>query len=336
MKWGASLKIGYYCPDALGDMITSLDMLYALKYIYNAKIIVFARNNTLSLLKSLGFIDYIEILENSIKQENLEKINQYSLDYIISYKANTFLIDLFIKSNAKKVITRLKIRSFFSIKCKTLWIKSLKRLYNKKTERDRLLFYARKINARIFDKKIKNLEFKTQIKTNVTHKNLIKNFLNQNEIKRFIVLNPFGITSNTTLDTISFLKLAKNIRQIYQDVSIVIPTYDLVHDHFINELYGYDKNLSKEIIIFKNNDDILNLAELILKSICVISPSTGTTHLATNLKVFSIALYPLGDEVLWPTYNKDYIFIKNAKDNLSEDEKQEIIINIIKKLEKYL
>lgn len=88
-------------------------MLYALKYIYNAKIIVFARNNTLSLLKSLGFVDYIKILENPIKQENLEKINQYSLDYIISYKVNTFLIDLFIKSNAKKVITRLKIRSFF-------------------------------------------------------------------------------------------------------------------------------------------------------------------------------------------------------------------------------
>lgn len=161
-----------------------------------------------------------------------------------------------------------------------------------------MLFYARKINARIFDKKIKNLEFKTRIKTNVTHKNLIKNFLNQNEIKRFIVLNPFSITSNTTLDTISFLKLAKNIRQIYQDVSIVIPSYDLVHDHFINELYRYDKNLSKEIVIFKNNDDILNLAELILKSICVISPSIGTTHLATNLKVFSIVLYPLGDEVL--------------------------------------
>lgn len=40
--------------------------------------------------------------------------------------------------------------------------------------------------------------------------------------------------------------------------------------------------------------------------------------------------------MLWPIYNKDYIFIKNAKDNLSEDEKQEIIINIIKKLEKYL
>lgn len=45
-----------------------------------------------------------------------------------------------------------------------------------------------------------------------------------------------------------------------------------MHDHFINELYEYDKNLSKEIVIFKNNDDILNLAELILKSICVISP----------------------------------------------------------------
>lgn len=65
-----------------------------------------------------------------------------------------------------------------------------------------MFFYARKINARIFDKKIKNLELKTQIKTSLTHKNLIKNFLNQNETKRFIVLNSFSVASNTTLDTI--------------------------------------------------------------------------------------------------------------------------------------
>lgn len=30
-----------------------------------------------------------------------------------------------------------------------------------------------------------------------------------------------------------------------------MPNYDLVYDHFINEFYGYDKNLSKEIVILK-------------------------------------------------------------------------------------
>lgn len=64
-----------------------------------------------------------------------------------------------------------------------------------------------------------------------------------------------------------------------------------MYDHFINELYEYDKNLSKEIVTFKNNDDILNLAELILKSICAISRLYRHTHLAANLKVFSIATH---------------------------------------------
>lgn len=57
-------------------MIASLDMLYALKHIYNAKIIVFAKNNTFSLLKNLAFIDTIEILKNPTSKDNIVKINQ--------------------------------------------------------------------------------------------------------------------------------------------------------------------------------------------------------------------------------------------------------------------
>ncbi|AJC85539.1 glycosyltransferase family 9 protein [Campylobacter sp. RM16704] len=317
-------------------MIASLDMLYALKHIYKAKIVVFARNNTFSLLKNLKFVDYIEILENQTKQEKLEKINWYNLDYIISYKANTFLIELFIESNVKKIITRLKIKSFFSIKCKCVWIRLIRCFYGKKTERDRLLFYARKINSNIFDKKIKNLEFKTQIQTNVIHKILINDFLRKNEIKNFIILNPFSITSKHTLDIISFLKLAKNIKKNYQNISIVIPTYELVHDNFIDEIHKYDKNLLEEIIVFKNNNDILNLAELISQSKCIISPSTGAIHIATNLKIPSIALYPPKDEIFWPTYNKDYIIITKTQNDLREDEKQEFIEKITKKLKKYI
>lgn len=199
-----------------------------------------------------------------------------------------------------------------------------------------MLFYARKVNAKIFDEKIKNLEFKTQIQSNLTHKNLITDFLNQSKIKDFIILNPFSITSNSTLDTISFLKLAKNIKQNYPKIDIIVPTYNLVHDDFMDKLLGYDKNLLKEIVIFKNNDDILNLAELISRSICVISPSTGLIHIATNLKISSIALYPPKDEIFWPTYNNDYVFIKKSKDELSEDEKRELIADITRRLEKYI
>lgn len=45
---GASLKIGYYCPDALGDMITSLDMLYALNISITQKLL-FLQEITLCL-----------------------------------------------------------------------------------------------------------------------------------------------------------------------------------------------------------------------------------------------------------------------------------------------
>lgn len=56
-----------------------------------------------------------------------------------------------------------------------------------------MLYYARKINPKLFDKEIKNLNFDIKIKTNIYNKNIINNFLDQNNIKdkNLILLNPF-------------------------------------------------------------------------------------------------------------------------------------------------
>ncbi|CAM4144123.1 glycosyltransferase family 9 protein [Campylobacter armoricus] len=316
-------------------MIVSLDMLYAIKHIYHAKVIVFCRKNTENILKNFDFIDNIELIDK-IDKNIIPQINKYPIDYLISFHAKSFLIKLLINTNTKYIIVKAKFVSIFSLKCKTIFTSITKRFFKNRSDRDRMLYYARKINSSIFDIKIKNLEFKTQIQTNAIHKILINDFLRKNEIKNFVILNPFSITSKHTLDIISFLKLAKNIKKNYQNISIVIPTYELVHDDFIDEIHKYDKNLLEEIIVFKNNSDILNLAELISRSKCIISPSTGAIHIATNLKIPSIALYPPKDEIFWPTYNKDYIIITKTQNNLREDEKQEFIENITKRLKKYL
>ncbi|WP_161593846.1 hypothetical protein [Campylobacter armoricus] len=57
-------------------MIVSLDMLYAIKHIYHAKVIVFCRKNTENILKNFDFIDNIELIDkidkNIIPQINIQ------------------------------------------------------------------------------------------------------------------------------------------------------------------------------------------------------------------------------------------------------------------------
>ena len=79
------------------------------------------------------------------------------------------------------------------------------------------------------------------------------------------------------------------------------------------------QNISR-ILIFENTDDLLNLTALIAKSSCVISPSTGTTHLACNQRIPTIALYPEYDVRRWATHNKRYVFLNKPLVEISQSE----------------
>lgn len=183
---------------------------------------------------------------------------------------------------------------------------------------------------------LKKINFDTTIKTLSKNKNIIQNYLRSNNIKNFIVINPFSITVDFTLRIISFLDLITQIRISYPNINIIVPTYNDIHDTFIKNIKQYNINLLSEIYIFKNNDDILNLAELISRSKYIISPSTGPIHIASNMKISSIGLYPKKDSIYWPTYNKDYVFIDKKYSELSNNEVNKIIIDVIDRLKKYI
>ncbi|QOR01930.1 glycosyltransferase family 9 protein [Campylobacter sp. 2014D-0216] len=155
-------------------------------------------------------------------------------------------------------------------------------------------------------------------------------------MKNCIIVNPFSITVDFTLKTTSFLELIACIRISYPNIAIIIPTYNDIHDTFIKNIEQFNINLLSEIYIFKNNDDILNLAELISQSKCIISPSTGPIHIASNMKIPSIGLYPKKDSIFWPTYNKDYVFIDKKYNELSHNEINKIITSVIDKLKNYI
>ncbi|WP_412175483.1 glycosyltransferase family 9 protein [Campylobacter sp. CNRCH_2013_0898h] len=113
---------------------------------------------------------------------------------------------------------------------------------------------------------------------------------------------------------------------------MVVPTYDKVHENFIVQIQKFDKELLNKIFIFKNDDNLLNLVEIISKTECLINPSTGTIHIASNLKIPTIGLYTKKDSILWYTYDKNYVFI----DNLNEKNFNEIINQTVIKIEQYI
>ncbi|WP_291951552.1 glycosyltransferase family 9 protein [Campylobacter sp.] len=329
------LYIGYFCPHNIGNMVVSLDMLYAIKHIYQANTIVFCRKNTENILKNFDFIDHIELIDK-IDESMIKQINKYPLDYLISFHGKSFLIKLLIKTNAKCIIVRSKFISVFSRKCKIIFTSITKRFFKNKSDRDRMLYYASKIDSKKFDKCLKKINFDTTIKTSYENKNIIQNYLQSNNIKNFIVINPFSISTNFTLNPTSFFILMEKIKSLYPDIDIVIPTYDDIHDIFIRNIKQYNTKLISQIHIFKNNNDILNLAELISQSKCIISPSTGPIHIASNIKIPSIGLYSKKDSIYWPTYNKDYVFIDKKHNELSYNDVGKIISDIINKLQKYI
>ncbi|EFO9213307.1 hypothetical protein IO397_000347 [Campylobacter lari] len=199
-----------------------------------------------------------------------------------------------------------------------------------------MLYYARKIDPKKFDKCIKRINFDTTIKTLDENKDIVKNYLQKNNIKNFIIINPFSITVDFTLNLVSFFDLIAKIRFSYPNINIIIPTYNDIHDTFIRSVKQHNINLLSEIYIFKNNDDILNLVELISQSKCIISPSTGPIHIASNIKIPSIGLYPKKDSIFWPTYNKDYVFIDKKCNELLCHEIDKIITDVIDRLKKYI
>lgn len=326
------LNIGYYCSTQIGDTILSLKMLYSIKHIYNAKIIIFIENHNLKNLLNLNFIDQIQLIN---KNNIIQKINNHKLDYLISYISTYSTIQLLEQTNAKKIIIKAKFKSILSMKCKVVFFNILKRIYNNKNIEDLMLYYARKIQPKIFDKKIKNLYFDISIQTTQKNKNLINKFLYNNRINNFIIINPFSISTKFNLNIFLYFDLIQKILNT-KNISIVIPTYNRVYKYFIEKITEFDSKLLTKIFIFQNNNDILNLVELISKSKCVISPSTGVIHIASNLKISSIGLYSKKDSIYWSTYNKDYVFIDAIHNKFSRNDADKIISDVINKLQKYI
>ncbi|MGI0406575.1 glycosyltransferase family 9 protein [Helicobacter himalayensis] len=92
----------------------------------------------------------------------------------------------------------------------------------------------------------------------------------------------------------------------------------------------------KGLYIFENNDNLFNLVALTQKMECVISPSTGNIHIASNLGIPTIGLYNARDTIMWASRDKNYVILKYMPHQITHTQSQEVVELVFEKLKKLL
>ncbi|WP_034583980.1 glycosyltransferase family 9 protein [Helicobacter pametensis] len=330
-----TLKIGFIYFHGLGDNVLTLESLYALKAIYHCELFVFGNALFKNLLAYYEFVDEVYDIQNDI-QSHLDLINDCKLDYVILPKCTKAYLTPLLQSNVPIIITPTKIQALFSKKCKTPSIFSFLK-YRNASMREKPLFLVRLINPKLFDSCILQIDLsQAKIRTSITHQDQISHFLQKNTKKdHLILINPFAITSSHNLSIEAYLHLMYQVSMLPSCTPLVI-TYAKVSKEFQEALEDFQKKTEFSLLVFENNEDILNLAELILRTTCVISPSTGIIHLASNLLIPTIGLYPLSHIPQWETRDRRYVFIQSPKDQIKPKEEKQIISQTIQTLKTLL
>ncbi|RDU61528.1 hypothetical protein CQA44_08690 [Helicobacter sp. MIT 14-3879] len=353
----------------LGASIGYIKALFSLKKIYQCKLIVFGNSMTHNLFRYCEYIDEsldLGDLENGMMQNQklqLEIINQYHCDYLIASTAIKTHIRFLLSSNARYIICATKLLTLLSYRCKTVPIYFFNKYRNMRHE-DIMLHFVRRIKPKVFDVHIASLDFKdSMLHVGETYKTRAQEFLLQSlesvrihlakspkhsqnrdttvltnshlpHLKSMqtinpylIMINPFNVNNLFSLTMPYWLKLMEKITQIPQCIPLVV-TYPQVHKDFMEKINHYEGNLSS-LIVFANNDDILNLVAIIKEMSCLISPSTGSIHVASNLHIPTLGLYAEWDTGRWGTRDNRYVFIPDIKDKLDSYTQEKIITQVL-------
>lgn len=336
------LTIGViFIQNALGECVIGFESLYAIKHIYPCRLVVFAQPTLQNLLRECDFVD---VVEPCTKQA----IDAYACDYALLTNSKSVHIRFALSTNAKRIICATKFISLFSWRCKSVGIYLWKK-YRNYDEREILLAFVRRISPKLYDERFPSIDLtQSKIPYSKSHAQVVRDYLelagqkvDSSTPRYLIMINPFNNACPYSLTKQGFVRLINAVAQIPECIPLVI-TFDKVHRDFTQALESYfNHNLSHiaappltqnppiKPIVYRNGDDLLQLAAWVAHSSCVISPSTGTLHLACNQRVPTIALYPEYDTRRWATHNKKYVFLHTLAKHISPKEEQEAITQTI-------
>ena len=141
--------------NGLGDNTIALDMLLAIKRIYDCYLVVFARNVLQELLSELDIVDEFCLLEGELTNPiNKTHINAYHAHYLITGSCKKWQLRFLRSTNVRTIITRMKLATLLSPRIRSVAI------FNRHiTHREAGLLYARAVDSRHFDRMIDSVDY---------------------------------------------------------------------------------------------------------------------------------------------------------------------------------
>lgn len=141
-----------------------------------------------------------------------------------------------------------------------------------------------------------------------------------------ICINPFSNAATHTLPLEAFLELISKVLAL-PNVCVLIITFPSVHNEFVAKVHSHSELQAQKskLFIYQNDNTLSNLIALLGFQSLLISPSTGTIHLASNLGIKTIGLYSRKDTIRWATQDKLYTIIPKEKSLLTQKHCAKII-----------
>ena len=151
--------------------------------------------------------------------------------------------------------------------------------------------------------------------------------ITHNPSQPFIIcINPFSNAATHTLPLEAFLELISKALAL-PNVCVLLITFPTVHNEFVAKVQSHQElwTQKSKLFIYQNDNTVSNLIALLGFVSLLISPSTGTIHLASNLGIKTIGLYSRKDTTRWATQDKLYIIIPKEKSLLTQKHCAKII-----------
>lgn len=366
--------IGFaFIQQGVGECAIGFEAFYALKHIYTCKLIIFAHPTMQNLLRFCDFVDEIQPLElESINHAKcdyliLSNAKSYHISFVLRTNAKhiicatKFLSFLSLRCRSVPIYTFKKYKKLDE---RQILLSYVRRIQKKRY--DRLINTIDLSQAKIgFSQEHKNIvqnffnnhvaptdyviminPFNNSCPYSLTLSGYIQLIIAIAQLPNCIPL----VVTFGTMHTLFLETLAKFCQSNVEQISTAIRIYN-VHSGKSTPIFSppppipesshTSKNsligaLISKLMIFYNDTDLLNLVALIAHTSCVISPSTGTIHLACNQRVPTIALYPEYDTRRWATHNKRYIFLTTPYQNIKPEQEKQLINQTLSMLKQML
>lgn len=299
--------------DKIGDLILSIPSILMTRILYpDAYIILLVNSYNYQIVRYLDIVNEIIKIDEVEEKEVIKRLQLNQTDIFIALYTDSTIGRIAKKSGAKKRVAPLsKLHSYLaynygikqsrseSIKNEAEYNLDLIMSLNKAEFKDRYMI----------DKKI--------IYSDINRKNIEEFLIKADIIGDFIIISPFtgGSCKNLSIDEYTQLinKISANLKN---SVKIVIAASQ-DNKQYLN---SFDQ---RKVTIFINDNDILNLAALIDKSSLFIGGSTGTTHIAGNLRKRCVAIYPAKptqSKTRWGLFGNDQNTLYIVPDEIKKDD----------------